>query len=112
MRNQASHFSRKARQRLYAATGALSLALWLLLTVAEGYAPLHIWLHGGAIPDNDDCAVVMLAHGKVDSGIVEVAPGAPVVWIETTPQVEFSVFSPVVDRLLSGRAPPVSAVVS
>lgn len=83
-----------------------------MLTVAEGYAPLHIWLHGGAIPDNDDCAVAMLAHGKVDNGIVEVPPAVPSLWIETTPQPIFSVFSPIVDRLLSGRAPPVSVAVS
>ena len=112
MRNQASHLSRGVRQRLYAATAALSLALWLLLTVAEAYAPLHMWLHGGAIPENDDCAVAMLAHGKIDTGIVEVASAAPVWWIETTPQADFSVFSPIVDRLLSGRAPPFSAAVS
>jgi hypothetical protein len=83
-----------------------------MLTVAEGYTPLHKWLHGGAIPDNDDCAVAMLAHGQVDAGIVEVPPAAPILWLETTPQPEFSVFCPVVDRLLSGRAPPVFSAVS
>ena len=56
------------RQRFYAATAILSLAVWLFMAAAETCIPLHAWLHGGAIPDNDDdCAIVALIHGKIET---------------------------------------------
>ena len=99
-------FDRRPRVRLHAATACLSLALWMFLMVAEGYTPLHAWIHGGAIPDNDECAVAMAAHGKVDSAPVAAPAAAPVVWIEITPRVEISVFNPTVTFLPDGRGPP------
>jgi hypothetical protein len=104
--------NRRMRRRLYAATGVLSLAMWLLLTVAEGYTPLHAWIHGGSIPDNDDCAIVALAHGQVDSPVADVPTVAQIIGIEVTPHVEFSAFSPAIKNLPSGRAPPVLPTVS
>ena len=112
LQSGAYQISRRIRRRIYAATGIFSLALWLLLTVAEGYAPLHAWIHGGSIPDNDDCAVVALAHGQVDSPVCDVPMVAQIVGIEVTPQVEFSAFSPAIKNLPSGRAPPVLPSVS
>jgi hypothetical protein len=101
------------RQRLFAATAVFSLALWLMLTAAEAYAPLHAWMHGGTIPDDDDCAVALLNHATVDTGMVDVPLVAtPTVWLETTPRVEFSVFSTAIEHLPSGRAPPVLPTVS
>ena len=97
---------------MYAATAFSSLALWLLLTVAEGYAPLHAWIHGGSIPDNDECAIVALAHGQVDSTTVDVPTVAIAVEIEVTPVVEFSAFCPAIEHLPSGRAPPVLSAAS
>jgi hypothetical protein len=45
---------------------ALGLLSWLLLLMAaEAHAPLHSWLHGGTIPQDDDCAVALLDTGKV-----------------------------------------------
>jgi len=99
--------NRRTRQRLYMAAGILSLSLWLFMAVAENYTPLHAWLHGGTIPDDDDCAIVAIAHGKIET----VTPDAPVVVaitsIEVTPQIEFSVFSTAIAFLPNGRAPPV-----
>jgi hypothetical protein len=98
--------NRRTRQRLYMAAGVLSLSLWLFMAVAENYTPLHAWLHGGTIPDDDDCAIVAIAHGKIET----VTPDAPVVVaitsIEVTPKIEFSVFSTAIAFLPNDRGPP------
>lgn len=112
MRHTAPPISRRARQRLHTVTAVLSLSLWLLLTVAEAYSPLHAWIHGGAIPDNDECAVVAIAHGQVDSPVGDVPAVAQFVWIEITPHVKFSAYCPAIGHLPSGRAPPVLPAVS
>ena len=112
MRPAAKHLNRRTRQRLYAATAVLSLAIWLFMAVAEAYTPLHAWLHGGTIPDDDDCAIVAIAHGKVETVACDIPVVAPITWIEVAPRVEFSVFSKTVENLLSGRAPPVLLGVS
>jgi hypothetical protein len=112
VRDSTPQLSRHTRQRLFMATGVLSLALWLLLTVAEAYSPLHAWMHGGAIPDNDDCAVALLAHGSVHTEVADVPLTLPMVWVVSTPHVDFSVFCPTIGQLPSGRAPPVLPAVS
>jgi hypothetical protein len=99
--------NRRARLYLHRATGALSLAIWLFMAVAEIHPPLHAWLHGGTIPkDDDDCAVVAIAHGKIETVACDIPVVLPVTWIEVAPHIEFSVFSKTVENLLSGRAPP------
>jgi len=112
MRQVAQYINRRTRQRLYAATAVLALAMWLLITVAEACTPLHAWLHGGTIPDDDDCAIVAITHGKVETVACDIPVLVPVAWIEVTPRVEFPVFSKPVDNLRSGRAPPAHPVVS
>ncbi len=95
------------------ATTLFSLALWLFMAAAEISTPLHSWLHGGAIPENDnDCAIVAIAHGKVEA----VTSGAPAVvavtWIEIYPCLKFSDFLPSRVCLPDGRGPPVLPAVS
>ena len=98
---------------MFTATAVLTLALWLLMATAEICTPLHAWLHGGAIPENDDCAIALLAHGSIHTDVVDNIPlTSPIVWIETTSQVEFSVFCPTIQNLPTGRAPPVLPAVS
>ncbi|HEY4952894.1 MAG TPA: hypothetical protein VII71_05870 [Verrucomicrobiae bacterium] len=105
--------NRRSRRRLHLATGALSLAMWLFIAFAEIHPSLHAWLHGGAIPLNDDdCAIVAIAHGKVDSVTCEVPGVVPITPVEITPRVEFSVFNRTVQNLRSGRAPPALPAVS
>ena len=65
--------NRRTRERIFFAAGVLSLALWLFMAFAETHPSLHAWLHGGTIPDDDDCAIVALAHGKIET----VTPDAP-----------------------------------
>jgi hypothetical protein len=81
------------------------LGTWLLLTTAEVHEPLHRWLHGGTIPDDDDCAVVLLATGKVDVAVVT-ATAAPVA-VAIIALVQTYVL-PLVPRLAlpMGRGPP------
>lgn len=83
------------------------------MATAEICTPLHAWLHGGTIPkDDDDCAIVAIAHGKVETTACDVAVFIPVTWIEVTPRVEFSVFIPVDTNLSFGRGPPALLAVS
>ena len=57
--------------------------------------------------NDDDCAIVAIAHGKVDPVRAMFRSPLPVAWIEVAPRVEFSVFSQAVENLPPGRAPPV-----
>jgi hypothetical protein len=105
--------SRRTRQRLYLAAGVLALSLWLFMAAAELYTPLHAWLHGGTIPkDDDDCAIVAIAHGKIETLTPDVPVVVPITWIEVTPQIESYAFSTAVNFLPNGRAPPALPAVS
>ena len=102
--------NRRLRQRIYAATAILSLAVWLFMAAAEVWTPLHAWLHGGSIPDNDDdCAIVALIHGKIETTPCDVPVVVSATWVETTPRMEISVFCPAIENLPPGRAPPAVA---
>ena len=105
--------NRRTRERIFFAAAILSLAVWLFMAAAEIYSPLHAWLHGGTIPeDDDDCAIVCIAHGKIETVTPDVVAPVPTTWIEITPQIEFSILSTAVDGLPNGRAPPVFSAVS
>jgi hypothetical protein len=105
--------SRHDRLMLFRAAAGLSLAVWLFMAAAEVWTPLHAWLHGGTIPDNDDdCAIVAIAHGKIETVACDLPVPVPVTWIDVTPRVELSVFNRPVENLRSGRAPPVLPAVS
>lgn len=93
--------------------GVLSLALWLFMAVAEAWSPLHSWLHGGTIPlDDNDCAIVAIAHGKIDTAPCDSPVVMPVAGVEVAPRIEFSISSTVITLLPNGRAPPVFSAVS
>jgi hypothetical protein len=105
--------NRRTRERIFFAVAILSLAVWLFMAAAEIYSPLHAWLHGGTIPkDDDDCAIVAIAHGKIETIACDIPVVVPVSWIEVTPRVEFSVFIPANTNLSFGRAPPALLAVS
>lgn len=103
----------RMRPHFFLAAGILSLALWLFMSAAEVWTPLHAWLHGGTIPkDDDDCAIVCIAHGKIENVACDVPVAAPVVWIEVAPRIGFSVLSLALIFLPDGRGPPVFSAVS
>jgi hypothetical protein len=88
----------------------VSLVMWLFMAVAETWTPLHAWLHGGSIPDNDDdCAIVALIHGKIETTPCDVPVVLPAVSVEATSHAEISVFCPTIENLPQGRAPPLIA---
>lgn len=77
------------------------------MAATETWTPLHSWLHGGTIPDNDnDCAIVALAHGKIETTPCDIPLVLPATWVETASRPEISVFCPVIENLPRGRAPP------
>jgi hypothetical protein len=103
-------FNRRTRGFLHRAAGGLALAVFLLVNTAEICPPLHAWLHGGSVPDDDDCAVVAVALGHVDTGICDVPPVLPVHWIEIVPLRETYALVVVNKNLPPGRAPPFFSV--
>jgi hypothetical protein len=105
--------NRRMRERIFVAWAVLSLAVWLFMAAAEIYSPIHAWLHGGTTPkDDDDCAIVAIAHGKIETVSADIAVPVPVTWIEITPQIKSSVFSATITLLPNGRAPPAFSAVS
>ncbi len=112
MQPAAGNLNRRHRQRLYAATVVLSLAIWLFMAAAEACTPLHAWLHGGTIPANDDCALVALTHGKVEPVTCDVPAAATVTSIEIAPSPEVFVFRAATALLPDGRAPPALPAIS
>lgn len=110
MQNGKRPISRCVRHRLFVASGVVSLALWLFMAAATVCTPLHAWLHGGTIPDNDnDCAIVAIAHGKVETVVCAAPAVVPVTGIEITPRIEISVYRPTTVFFPDGRGPPVSS---
>ena len=98
---------RRLRAQLHRAAAGLALAVWLLVSAAEICPALHAWLHGGSIPDDDDCAVVAIALGHVDTGICDIPPVTPVMGIEVVvPQIQLRAFAPAIENLPLGRGPP------
>lgn len=100
--------SRRARVYLHCAAGAVALFVFQFMWTAEICPPLHAWLHGGTIPDDDDCPVVAVAAGHVHVTICHVEPVIPVAFIEITQQEIVAVFVPSEKVLPNERAPPVS----
>lgn len=104
--------NRRIRQRFYAAAAILSLAIWMFMAAAEVWTPLHAWLHGGSIPDNDECAIVLLSHGKVQTAPCDAPTVIQTTWFEAAPRIEISVFSTAIEYLPLGRAPPSFCIAS
>ena len=112
MRQTTQPINRRKLRRLFAAVAVLSLVLWLFMLVAEAWTPLHAWLHGGTIPDNDNCAVTAFAHGQVDSASFDIPVPVSIVWVEVSTRAEIAAFHPSISFLPGGRAPPVLLAVS
>jgi hypothetical protein len=113
LRYRKRQFNRRTRERIFLAAGILSLALWLFMATAEICTPLHAWLHGGAIPkDDDDCAIVAIAHGKIEAAPCAAPAALPAPWVEIAERTEVFAFIPADKNLLPGRGPPAISAVS
>ena len=91
---------------------SLLAGLVLLLDAMAACPQLHELIHNDAGSAEHQCAVTLFAHGQVDSAAVEVAAVAPNIPVEAVPQLTFSIFSPAIENLPAGRAPPVLPAVS
>ena len=94
------------------AAAVVSLAIWLFMVAAEICPSLHAWLHGGAVPDNDSCAVAVMNHGKLETVTTAAPVVIPVIGIEIAPRIEFSFFRPVTVFFFGGRGPPAASTLS
>ena len=83
--------------------------LVLLLNAMAASPSLHEWFHSDAGESGHQCAVTLFAHGQVDSAAVDVFVAAPPILVADLPALEISTFSPAIEHLPAGRAPPVSS---
>ena len=95
-----------------AVVASLLVALVLLLDAMAACPSLHELIHHDANNPDHECAVTMFAHGKVESAVIEVTIVAPQASIAVPLSVEISVFSPAIENLPAGRAPPFSCLPS
>ncbi|HEX4350420.1 MAG TPA: hypothetical protein VH251_08525 [Verrucomicrobiae bacterium] len=91
-----------------AVIASLLAGLVLLLNAMAASPSLHEWFHADAGESGHQCAVTLFAHGQVDSSTVDVIVASPQTFVASNPTVEISVFSPAIENLPAGRAPPVS----
>ena len=94
------------------ALAALLVGIVLLLDAMAACPALHEMIHHDAGKEDHDCAVTMLALGKMDSATCEIIIPPPPVSIETARHFTISAFSPAIENLPLGRAPPVPRSVS
>lgn len=99
--------NRRTRVYLHCATGVLSLSVWLFMATAEICPTLHAWLHGGSIPDDDDCPIVAIASGHVHAEVFTAQAPAPVSLIEIAVRPQIADFVSSEKVLPNDRAPPV-----
>ena len=102
MRNVKRHFKKFGKPAL----AALLVGLILLLDAMAACPALHELIHKDADEADHHCAVTMFAQGKVESATCEIIIPEPTVLIETAQYFTFSIFSPAIENLPQGRAPP------
>jgi hypothetical protein len=88
------------------ALAALLVGMILLLDAMAACPALHELIHKDADKPGHTCAVTMFAQGKVEAATVDISIPAASIPIEAAPQIEFSTFSPFIQYLPPGRAPP------
>ena len=98
--------SRRKGQFLYRSAAVLSLVLLLVLATAEAWEPFHAWLHGGSIPDADNCPVAALQQGKL---VTSAAAAVVVLFLASVVVLRVTFFLPFVASvpLPDVRGPPV-----
>lgn len=82
------------------------MGIIFLLDAMAACPALHEMIHHDAGKEDHDCAVTMLALGKMDSAICEIIIPPPTAWFETFRHFTILVFSPAIENLPPSRAPP------
>jgi hypothetical protein len=98
-----------SKQRGRAVIASLLTGLVLLLDAMVVCPSFHELIHADAGKAGHECAVTMFAHGQVDSATVDIVFAAPHTFVPSLSFAEISVFSPAIENLPAGRAPPVSS---
>ena len=88
---------------------SLLMGLVLFMAALASSEALHKLVHHDADEADHQCAVTLFAHGHVDSAACDVPVVVPTTFIETTPIVSTCFFSPAIENLPPGRAPPTVA---
>ncbi len=88
------------------------MGIVLLLDAMAACPALHEMIHHDAGKEDHDCAVTMLALGKMDSAICEIIIPHAAGFVETAQRFTFFIFSPAIENLPPGRAPPALSSVS
>jgi hypothetical protein len=88
------------------ALAVLLIGLVLLLNAMAASPALHELIHKDAEGPTHSCAATLFAHGHVESAVCDVPVVLPTIFVKTTPIVVFSFFSPAIENLPPGRAPP------
>jgi hypothetical protein len=101
-------FARKHLRSAKAVLAALLVGMILLLDAMAACPALHELIHKDANKPGHHCAVTMFMHGKVESATCEIVIPPPTVLVEAARPFTISVFSPAIENLPQGRAPPVS----
>ena len=97
-------FRNQAPRRFWA---VISLVLFLSLLVFTSSPRLHKLIHPDADSADHECAVTMLAHGKVNSvAVPPVLLSFVSVVLFLLPALQSAVFSPFEYRFSFSRAPP------
>jgi hypothetical protein len=102
------HFIRLGKPAL----AALLVGVVLLLDAMAACPALHEMIHHDAGKEDHDCAVTMFAQGKASSVTCEIVIPPPPVSIEITRYFVISAFSPAIENLPHGRAPPALSAVA
>jgi len=94
------------------ALAALLVGIVLLLDAMAACPALHEMIHKDADESDHHCAVTLLAQGKIEAASCEIITPPPTVIVETVRYFTISVFSPAIENLPHGRAPPALCSVS
>jgi hypothetical protein len=84
--------------------------LVLLLNALAASPSLHEYFHADADHAGHQCAVTLFAHGQVDAASVDVSVSTPLNFSKVVSPAVFSTFSPAIENLPAGRAPPYSSI--
>ena len=87
----------------------LLIGLVLFMAALASSEALHKLVHHDADEADHQCAVTLFAYGHVDSAACDVPVVVPTTFVETTPIVPTCFFSPAIENLPPGRAPPTVA---
>jgi hypothetical protein len=102
LRYKKEHFSRFSKSFV----AVLLVGLVLFVAALASSESLHKLIHSDADEAGHECAVTLFAHGHVESAVCDISVILPAAFVENTPIVVISIFSPVIENLPPGRAPP------